>query len=100
MYELARKGAEMERKYNEITVEWLQIQLDNPSQISFTVRCSCGTYVRSLGYMLAEKLGTVGHLTTLMREKIGTFELKNAFDGNLLKNCGAEILYNRLLPVI
>ena len=100
MYELARKGAEMERKYNEITVEWLQIQLDNSSQISFTVRCSCGTYVRSLGYMLAEKLGTVGHLTTLTREKIGTFELKNAFDGNLLKNCGAEILYNRLLPVI
>ncbi|MBR2392247.1 MAG: tRNA pseudouridine(55) synthase TruB [Elusimicrobiaceae bacterium] len=99
MYELARKGAEMERKYNEVTVEWLQIQLQTPTQISFTVRCSCGTYVRSLGYMLAEKLGTVGHLTTLTREQIGTFDLKDAFDGNLLKNCGPDILYNRLLPV-
>ncbi len=100
MYELARKGAEMERKYNEVTVEWLRVQLDSPSQISFTVRCSCGTYVRSLGYMLAEKLGTAGHLTVLTREQIGSFEVKDAFDGNLLKNCEAETLYNRLLPVI
>ncbi len=91
MYELARKGAEMERKYNNVTVEWLQAELISPTQIAFTVRCSCGTYVRSLGYMLARELDTAGHLTALKREQIGPFNLANAFDGNLLKGIGAEL---------
>lgn len=95
MYELARKGAEMERKYNEITVEWLRAELTAPDEISFTVRCSCGTYVRSLGYMLAQELGTTGHLTQLRREQIGPFCVTDAFDGNLLKGAGAD-LYARV----
>lgn len=91
MYELARKGAEMERKYNEVTVEWLDIRLSAPNQITFTVRCSCGTYVRALGYMLAKELGTVGHLTALKREQIGAYHVKSAFDGNLLKGIGTAL---------
>ncbi len=95
MYELARKGAQMERKYNEVTVEWLNIRLTAPAQIEFTVRCSCGTYVRALGYMLAKELGTAGHLTALKREQIGAYHVNNAFDGNLLKGIGAA-LYERV----
>ena len=95
MYELARKGAEMERKYNEVTVEWLRLELAAPDQIAFTVRCSCGTYVRALGYMLAKELGTAGHLTALKREQIGGYHVENAFDGNLLKGIGTA-LYERV----
>lgn len=98
MYELARKGAEMERKYNEVDVEWLRAELIAPDQIAFTVRCSCGTYVRSLGYLLARELKTAGHLTALRREQIGPFCVENAFDGNLLKGIGAE-LYARVQAV-
>lgn len=98
MYELARKGAQMERKYNEVTVEWTNISLSAPDEIRFTVACSCGTYVRSLGHLLAEELKTAGHLTALRREKIGNFDVKNAFDGNLLKGIGQK-LYAHVRPV-
>lgn len=91
MYELARKGAEMERKYNEVEVHWLRAELTDADEIAFTVRCSCGTYVRSLGYLLAQELKTAGHLTSLRREKIGGFCVENAFDGNLLKGIGADL---------
>ena len=96
MYDLARQGAEMERKYNEVTVQWKEISLNAPDEIDFTVHCSCGTYVRSLGYLLAQKLGTAGHLTALRRLEIGPFQVQNAFDGNLLKNCPTDTLYSRV----
>ena len=91
MYELARKGREMERKYNQVSVRWMQLKLASPATIEFTVDCSCGTYVRALGYLLARQLNTVGHLTQLRREKIGTFEVQNAFDGHLLKGIGTKL---------
>lgn len=93
MYELARKGCELERKFSEVTVSWPQVRLTAPDEIEFTVNGSCGTYVRSLGFLLAQALGTVGHLTQLRRERIGNFVVTNAFDGNLLKNCPTEKLY-------
>lgn len=91
MYELARKGKEIERKYNQVSVEWAQVTLNSPTTIEFTVDCSCGTYVRSLGYLLARALGTVGHLTQLRREKIGSYEVTHALDGNLLKGIGPAL---------
>lgn len=99
MYELARKGAEMERKYNEVTVSWQDVKQTAPDEISFTLNASCGTYVRSLGVMLAESLGTTGHLTQLRRVAIGPYHVEQAFDGNQLKNCGAAVLYNRISAV-
>lgn len=98
MYELARKGAPMERRYNEVTVEWKDIALTAPDEIDFTVHCSCGTYVRSLGYLLAHELGAAGHLTSLRRIQIGPFDVKNAFDGKLLKGIG-RALYDRVEPI-
>ena len=49
MYELARKGREIERRHNEVTVAWRQVAHTADDEITFTVHCSCGTYVRSLG---------------------------------------------------
>jgi len=99
MYELARKGIEMERKYNEVRVEWRQARLIGPDQITFTVRCSCGTYVRSLGYLLAEQLNTIGHLTQLTREQIGPYQVADALDGQLLKTAPEEDLFARLIHI-
>ncbi len=91
MYELARNGKQMERKFNQVSVQWTKVTLISPACIEFTVDCSCGTYVRSLGYLLAHQLKTVGHLVQLRREKIGSFEVKNALNGNLLKGIGATL---------
>ena len=43
----------------------------------FKVQCSKGTYVRTLGKDMAEKLGTLGHLIELRRTKCGNFDLKS-----------------------
>ena len=99
MYKLARKGQEVARKFNEVTVSWTKVCLKSPDEISFTLNGSCGTYVRALGVLLAQKVGTVGHLTQLRRERIGRFSVTNAFDGNLLKTCESDTLYERIQPL-
>lgn len=98
LYSLARQGVEMERKYNEVSVEWQRVNLITPNTITFTVHCSCGTYVRSLGYLLAHELGTVGHLTQLRREAIGPFTVDHAFKGEDLKGYGPN-LYDFVQPL-
>ncbi len=97
MYSLARAGQEMERKYNRVCVTWTDVRLTNNQTINFTVRCSCGTYVRALGYLLARALNTVGHLTKLRRLEIGPYHVQNAFDGKQLKQTSPEILYKRII---
>ena len=96
MYELARKGVEMEKKYNQVSVSWENIVWHAPDEIAFTLKGSCGTYVRSLGYMLAQKLGTTGHLTALRRLQIGPYRVQEALDGNLLKEISTDNLYARV----
>ncbi len=99
MYDLARKGAEMERRYNEVTVHWEDVRLVCADEIEFTLQGSCGTYVRSLGYLLAKKLGCGGHLTELRRLKIGPFDVKNALDGRLLKTGPCDTLRAQIRPL-
>ena len=47
-------------------------------EIDFEVRCSKGTYIRTLGMDFARALGTVGHLTALRRTKIGEYNVSDA----------------------
>ena len=100
MYALARRGVAIERKFNEVTVHWLQVTQTDDKTITFTVRCSCGTYVRSLGYLLANELGTVGHLTQLRRLQIGPYDVSKAFDGKLLKTSDRQTLAARIIPCL
>ena len=100
MYELARNGHEMERRYNTIQIyNWQDVRLVSPTQIEFTVVCSCGTYVRALGWLLAQKLGTTGHLCELRRLKIGELDVRNALDGALIKESTPGAIYSRLIDV-
>lgn len=94
MYDLARKGVELAPRFNEVTVSWDKVAWHAPDEISFTLTGSSGTYVRALGHMLANQLGTIGHLSSLRRVAIGSYQVQNAFDGNLLKTCPSDTLYN------
>ena len=96
MYDLARKGVELEPRFTPVHVTWSDVSQPAPDEIAFTLTGSCGTYVRSLGYMLAQELGTVGHLKQLRRVAIGPHSVEHAFDGNLLKTCSCATLYNQV----
>ena len=99
MYDLARKGVELTPRFSEVTVSWTDVKISSPTEITFTLTGTSGTYVRALGYMLAHELGTVGHLIQLRRLSIGPYRVEQAFDGNLLKNCQTDTLYKQVLTL-
>ncbi len=96
MYDLARKGIELAPRFTSVNVQWTNVLQHAPDEISFTLTGSCGTYVRALGYMLAQQLGTAGHLKQLRRVAIGPYHVQHAFDGNLLKGCETATLYKQV----
>ena len=74
LYELARRGETVERAPRNITIERLNLIGYTADSIEFEVRCSKGTYVRSLVEDLAARLGTVAHVTLLRRLQVDPFD--------------------------
>lgn len=82
LYKLARNNIEVERKIRTIEIYKTRLISIKGDEIRFSVSCSKGTYVRTFGEQIAEKLGTVGHLIQLKRTKVGNFDLKDAYNPN------------------
>ena len=78
LYELAHKGIEIERKARNIEVFELNLISFEDNKVIFSARVSKGTYLRTLGEDIAERLGTVGHLTALRRVKIHNYSITSA----------------------
>lgn len=78
LYELAHKGIEVERKPREIEIFSMSIIQSNVNEIILKTNVSKGTYIRTLGETIAEKLGTVGYLTDLRRTKINSLKVEDA----------------------
>jgi len=77
-YALARAGKPPELAEREVTIFALDLLGSDPESATFDVRCSKGTYVRSLARDFAEALGTVGHVSQLRRTGAGPFTLEQA----------------------
>ncbi len=73
LYRLARAGKEVDRPARKVRIERLDLRALGPGWVDFEVRCSKGTYVRSLAEDLAVALGTVGHVASLRRTALGPF---------------------------
>lgn len=78
LYELARKGIEVERKARPIKIYELVINRITLPEVTFYVRCSKGTYVRRLGEEIGEKLGVGGSISYIRRLGLGPFQIKDA----------------------
>lgn len=78
LYKLARKNKTVERDPVTITIDQISLLDYTEPVITFEVTCSKGTYVRALGADIAAKLGTVGHLTALVRTSVGAYHIANA----------------------
>ena len=82
LYELARKGIEVEREGRLITIYNIEdIKINNP-YISMKVNCSKGTYIRSLCYDIGEKLGVFATMTELNRAKTSVFSQEESININ------------------
>jgi tRNA pseudouridine55 synthase len=73
LYKLARLGEEVDRAPRQITIHTLSLDLYQLPFVTFTVRCSRGTYVRTLASDIGTSLGCGAHLVELRRTKSGTF---------------------------
>lgn len=78
LYELARKGVEVERKARPVTIKTLEILAFCPPFFTLGVTCSKGTYIRSLCHDIGEALGVGAHVTALRRTRIGHFRIEEA----------------------
>ncbi|MBN3039989.1 MAG: tRNA pseudouridine(55) synthase TruB [Candidatus Omnitrophica bacterium] len=78
LYNLARKGLEVERKARSINIFSLDIiKIDMPF-VEFKVHCSKGTYVRKLAEDIGEKLGCGAHMTKILRLGVGHYKLSDS----------------------
>ena len=101
LYELARKGETVERDPRPIRVDQIELLEFAGTRLAFRVRCSKGTYIRSMVEDIAAKAGTVAYTAKLHREAVGDFEAEAMMDltaAEALLNEGQEALRERLLP--
>ena len=73
LYELARKGIEVERAARTIDVRELTLARAGSTSLELVCECAKGTYIRVLGEDIARALGTLGHLTRLRRPWVEPF---------------------------
>jgi tRNA pseudouridine55 synthase len=99
LYEYIRKGETIEREFRDVFIHDLRMLRLEGDELEILVRCSKGTYVRTLGEDIGEALGCGGHLIALRRTAIASFELKDAFTLIQLEAMSEEQRSNCLLPL-
>ncbi len=103
LYEYARDGETVEREARHVVIHDLelldmQLQGDAP-QLRLRVRCSKGTYIRTLGEDIGEALGCGGHLILLRRVATGPFDVSQCVSLDALEALDDAERQARLLPV-
>lgn len=78
LYEHARKGEDVEIASRTVTITEFEITKISLPEVDFRVRCSKGTYIRSLAHDFGKALHNGAHLSALRRTKIGEFSVENA----------------------
>ncbi|MEX2495316.1 MAG: tRNA pseudouridine(55) synthase TruB [Woeseia sp.] len=101
LYELARKGQVVEREARRVKILELDLLEAHGARLVFRVRCSKGTYVRTLVEDIAKAGGTVAHTAALHRETVGHFCSQDMLElaaAESIAAAGPEALLEYLLP--
>lgn len=86
-YLSARKGEEIEMKPRKVIIKSMEVKRIDEAQVAFKVVCEKGTYIRSLARDFGAALGSAAYLDSLVRTRIGKYELKDAMHvDNLTEN--------------
>ncbi len=78
LYKLARQGKEIKREPREIEIYEFEIKKIDLPDIFFRIKCSTGTYIRSIAGELGNNLGCGGLLSRLRRTAIGSYDVNDA----------------------
>lgn len=100
LYDLARKGKEVERESRFIALPLLELLSFDPPRGKLRVRCSKGTYIRTLCHDLGQRLGCGGAMSALTRVQAGDFSLEDALTlGEVEQLVKKGTLQQHILPV-
>ena len=78
LYKLARKGQKIKRDKRDIVIDEFKITSVELPEISFSITCSKGTYIRSIAHDFGKELNSGAHLTELRRTKIGHYSVDDS----------------------
>ncbi|MEO8216801.1 MAG: tRNA pseudouridine(55) synthase TruB [Acidobacteriota bacterium] len=84
-YELARKGETPKLEAKRVSIPELTLLAVRGSQVDFRLRCTAGTYVRSVAHALGVTTGLGAHLRALRRTRIGSFDVSNAIPTRVIR---------------
>ena len=100
LYELARKGIEVERKPSDIEIYGISIEEISFPRVSFSVDCSEGTYIRSLIHDMGQQLGCGAYMESLRRTKASGYLLKDAHTlEEIQKSCDDGSVSDLIIPL-
>ena len=80
LYEHARAGEEVEIASRKTTIHEFEITRIELPEIDFRIKCSKGTYIRSIAFDFGKAMNSGSHLTALRRTKIGDYDVNNGVD--------------------
>ncbi len=102
LYKLARKGIEVEREPRAVTIHEISLLSVNLPEFELDVKCSKGTYIRTLAEDIGEQLGCGAHVSALRRTEVGPFGLDGMVDMATIESIaqqGRDALDELLLPM-
>ena len=97
-YWWARRQQPVTLSARTVHIHRLTLQRCSATTVAFRVECSSGTYIRTLAESVAERLGTVGHLTGLVRLRVGEWSLDAAKPMAWLSDAGGDDIARELRP--
>ena len=93
LYKLARAGIEVERKTRQVTIDTFSLLAFRPgtvAEVDVAIRCSKGTYVRSLAESLGGAVNLPAHVSQLRRDKAGPYALEHAISMAALESLAQQ----------
>ncbi len=100
LYDLARQGIEVERAARSVIIHAIELRDYQTPEVTIDVRCSAGTYIRSIAHDLGAVLGTGGHLIDLRRTAAGPFAIEQAVPLEVFELAALEGRWAALLQPI
>ena len=86
LYEYAREGKSVEIKSRNVDIYDIKLLENSGENIKIYVKCSKGTYIRSLIHDIGISLGTFAHMTDLIRTSVGKFDIEDSYDIDSIDN--------------
>lgn len=104
LYEYAREGIEVERPERIVEIYTLKRSsairyIDDKCIFNIEVACGKGTYIRTLSTQIADKLGTIGHMSDLTRTESGGFKLDECITLDALRDVPFDEIHSYFKPI-